>query len=196
MRDLGVCEKVDVREPIEKYQVAPADTKLIDTNEASEEEPMKLRTRIVSRELKSGDRPDLYAGTLPLQALKAISCIAAHHNRTFSIMHIDVCWYVCQRRTECWTVWIEDKRMVGTRDAANREREWREHLKSWRYQLGLGSENLFRHEEHRVSGMSHGDEFVATGPTDRLAHKRTNLQGEPKSEQKSSVMGQPKATKR
>ena len=69
--------------------------------------------------------------------------------------------------------------MVGTRDAANREREWQEHLKSWRYQLGLGSENLFRHEEHRVSGMSHGDEFVATGPTDRLADKRTKLQGEP-----------------
>ena len=64
VRDLGVYEKVDVREPIEKYQVAPADTKWIDTNEASEEEHMKLRSRIVSRELKSGDRPDLYAGTL------------------------------------------------------------------------------------------------------------------------------------
>ena len=39
---------------------------------------------------------------------------------------------------------------------------------SWVYQLGLSSEIQFRHEEHRDSGMTHGDDFVVTGPSDGL----------------------------
>ena len=42
------------------------------------------------REFKSDDRPDLYTGTLPLDALKAIISIEAKHKETFSIMHIDM----------------------------------------------------------------------------------------------------------
>ena len=51
---------------------------------------MQIRSRICAREFKSDDRPDLYAGTLPLEALKVIMSIAANHKGTFSIMHIDV----------------------------------------------------------------------------------------------------------
>ena len=42
------------------------------------------------REFKSDDRPDLNAGTPPLEALKTIISIAANHTKTFSIMHIDL----------------------------------------------------------------------------------------------------------
>ena len=42
-----------------------------------------------AREFKSDDRPDLYAGTPPLEALKATISIA-NHMETFSIMHIDL----------------------------------------------------------------------------------------------------------
>ena len=60
------------------------------------------------------------------------------------------------------------KSVCGTRDAAsNWERGGQEHIKSWGYQLGLGSQNLFRHEEHRVSGMTHEDDFVLNRPLDR-----------------------------
>ena len=45
---------------------------------------MQIRSRIVAREFKSDDRPDMYAGTLPLEALKAIMSIAANHKETFS----------------------------------------------------------------------------------------------------------------
>ena len=63
--------------------------------------------------------------------------------------------------------------MYGTRDAASKcERDWQEHIKSWGYQLGLGSKNLFRHEEHRVSGMTNGDDFMLTGQTDQLTEFR------------------------
>ena len=33
----------------------------------------------------------------------------------------------------------------------------------------LNSKNLFRHKEHRVKGMKHGDDSVVTGLIDRIA---------------------------
>ena len=48
---------------------------------------------------KAADRPDLYAGTHPLEALKAIISIAASHSPEFSLMHVDVsCAYFHARR--------------------------------------------------------------------------------------------------
>ena len=63
VRGLGVFEKVDEREAVAQCKVTPVDTKWIDTNE---EEPMQFRSRIVVREFKCDDRPDLLAWTLPL----------------------------------------------------------------------------------------------------------------------------------
>ena len=58
------------------------------------------------------------------------------------------------------------KSMCGTRDAAsNWERDWQEHVRNWGFQLGLSSKNLVHHKENRVSGLTHGDDFVLTGPT-------------------------------
>ena len=54
-----------------KYKVSPVDTKWIDSNTAFEGEPMQTRSRLVAREFKSGGRPDLHAGTPPLEALKS-----------------------------------------------------------------------------------------------------------------------------
>ena len=90
LRDLGVYEKVDEKEAVEKYGVTPIDTKWIDTDKAFEGESMQIRSRLCAREFKSDDRPDLYAGTPPLEALKAIISIAANHKEIFSILHIDV----------------------------------------------------------------------------------------------------------
>ena len=87
LRDLGVYEKIDVNEAVAQHKITPVDTKWFDTDKAFEEEPMQIRSRIVVREFKSDDRPDLYAGIPPLEALKAI---AASHKETFSIIHIDV----------------------------------------------------------------------------------------------------------
>ena len=69
--------------------------------------------------------------------------------------------------------------MHGTRDAAsNWELDWQEHVKNWGFQLGLSSKNLFHQKEDRVSGLTHGDDFVLTGPTKKLMEferKRTNV---------------------
>ena len=66
-------------------------------------EPIQIRSRIVAREFKSGDRPDLYAGTPPLEALKARISIAGCPQETFSIMHIDVspAYFSCRSSEAC-----------------------------------------------------------------------------------------------
>ena len=70
------------------------------------------------------------------------------------------------------------KSMYGTEDAAsNWERDWQEHVKSWCFQLGLSSKNLFHHGRHQVSGMTHGDDFVFTGPTKRLTEFENKVTG-------------------
>ena len=90
LRNLGVYEKIiDENEAVAQYKITPVVTKWVDTDKAFEGEPMQIRSRIVAREFKSDDRPDLYAGTPPIQALKAMISIATHHEET-SIMHIDV----------------------------------------------------------------------------------------------------------
>ena len=61
------------------------------------------------------------------------------------------------------------KSMYGTRDAAsNWERNYQENAKNWEFQFGLSSKNLFHHKETRISGLTHGDDFVLTGPTKKL----------------------------
>ena len=149
-------------------------------------EPLQIRSRMCAREFKSGDWPDLYAGTPPLEALKAIISIAANHKETFSIMHIDVSrayFHVKAQKpvlirlpvedrmgTDAWKVGLMKKSsMSGTRDtASNWERDWQEHVKNWGFQLGLSSKKLFHHKEKRASGLTHGDNFVLTRPTKKL----------------------------
>ena len=140
--------------------MTPVDTKWVDKDKAFEGEPVQIRSRMCAREFKSDDRPDLYAGTPSLEALKAIISIAANNKETFSIMHIDVSrayFHAKARETRAHTEPVEDrmgtdagkvglmkKSMYGTRDAAsNWERDWQEHVQNWGFQLGLSSKNLF-----------------------------------------------------
>ena len=122
--------------------------------------------------------------TPPVEALKAIVSIAASHKETFSIMHIDVSrayFHAKAQRpglirlpvedrmgTDAGKVGLMKKSRYGTRDAAsNWERDWQGNVKKWGFQLGLSSKNLFHHKEDRVSGLTHRDDFVITGPTNK-----------------------------
>ena len=67
------------------------------------------------------------------------------------------------------------KSMCGTRDAAsNWERDWQER---WSFQLRLSSKNLFHQDRSQVSGTTHGDDFVLTGPRKRLTEFENKLTG-------------------
>ena len=81
--------------------------------------------------------------------------------------------------TDAGKVGLSKKSMYGTRDAAiNWERDWQEHVKNWGFQLEPSSMNVFHHKENRVLGLTHGDDFVLTGPTKKLMEferKMTNV---------------------
>ena len=85
---------------------------------------MQVRSRIVARDFKSRIRPDLYAGTPSVEALKAIED---------------------QGKNDAGEIGVSKKSMYGTRDAASTwECDWQNHLKRWDYTWGQISENLFR----------------------------------------------------
>ena len=135
LRELGVYEKVDERAAVAKYNVTP-----VDTDKAFEGEPVHIRSRMVSREFKSGDRPDLYAGTPP-RALKDTMSIAASHGPEFSLMHVDASRAYFHAKAQrpvlvklpaegcsgkdAGNIGLLKKSMHGSRDAASdRERDW------------------------------------------------------------------------
>ena len=122
------------------------------------------------REFKSGDRPDLYAATHPLEALKAIMSIAASHSAEFSLMHVDVShayFHAKAQRLALVKLPAEDcpgkdkgkigllkKSMYCARDAAsNWERDWQGHVANWGYELVRISRNLFHNNKRKTSGF-------------------------------------------
>ena len=183
LRVLGVYEEVDEHAAVAKYSVTPVDTKWVDTDKAFEGVPMQIRSRFFARLFKSGDRPDLYAGTLPLEALRAIMSVAASHSPEFSRMHVDVSrayFHAKAQRPVLARLPAEDcsgkdkgkigflkKSMYGTRDAAsNWERDWQGQLVNWGYELGRSSRSL-SHYKKKTLGLTHGDDFVVTGSKGR-----------------------------
>ena len=133
-------------------------------------------------------------GLLCREALKSMISIAANHKETFSIMHTDVSrayFHAKAQRpvlerlpgenrvgADAGKVGLLKKSMSGTPDAAsNWECDWQEHIKSWGFRLGLSSKNSFYRKVYQVSGMTHGDDFVLTGPTERLAEFKSKMKG-------------------
>ena len=137
------------------------------------------------REFKSGDRPDLYAATHPLEALKATISIAASHSAEFSLMHVNVShayFHAKAQRLALVKLPAEDcpekdtgkigllkKSMYCARDAAsNWERDWQGHVENWGYELVRISRNLFHNNKRKTSGLTDGDAFVVTGTKECL----------------------------
>ena len=149
---------------------------------------MQIRSRLVAREFKGEGRPDLYAGTPPLEALKAILSIAASQKEEFSIMHIDVSRVYFQAkaqrpvlvrlphedksRHDGGKIGLLKKSMYGSRDAAsNWEKDWQGYLENWGYELGRRSRSLFR-KKKKTSGLTHRDDIVVTGSKGSLLELR------------------------
>ena len=136
-----------------------------------------------AREFKSDDRPDLYAGTPPLEALKAIISHCSEPQRNiFNHAHRRVtCIVPCEgRRPVLIRPPMEDR--MGT-DAGKSGIDEEEHvriegrgqqlLSRARHELGISTgtqleESVSPQREDRVSGLTHCDDFVHTGPTKKL----------------------------
>ena len=166
LRDLGVYEKVHEREAIAQYQVTPVDTKWVDTDKAIEGEHAHQVT-ICGTRIQTWRSARSVRRDYSIEALRATISIVANHKETFPIMHIDVArayFYVKAQGPVLVRLPVEDrmgadagkiglrnKSMYGTRDAAsNWERDWQEYVKSWGFQLGFSSKNLYHRKGIKV----------------------------------------------
>ena len=98
--------------------------------------------------------------------------------------------------TDAGKVGLMKKSMYGTRDAAsNWECDWQKNVTTWGFQLGVSSKNLFHHKENRVSGLTHGDDFVLTGPTKMLKEFENGMTSVYPIKAKIISLGSPKCIK-
>ena len=103
--ELGLaCMKRSMSAQLWQSTMSRWSTQRVDTDKAFEEEPMQIRSRIVAREFKSGDRPDLHERTPPLEALNAIEAIASRYSPELSLMHVDFSVHTSTPRLRglCW----------------------------------------------------------------------------------------------
>ena len=125
-----------------------------------------------------------------MEALKAIIFTAANHKETFPIMHIDVprAYFHAEAQRLLPTLeklGLVKKKMYRTWDAANNwERDWQEH------------QNLFRHEEHRVSSyVTWVTTSLSRGRQIGSQNSRIKLQVCTQSKRNSSFVGQRRGIK-
>ena len=149
-----------------------------------------LRSRIVARDFKSADRPDLYGRTPPLEALKAIISIAASHSPEFSLMHVHVsCAYFhakaqrpvlvklaaedCSEKDQ-GKIGLLTKSMYGTRDAAS---NWVTRLARASRKLGpRAGAQCKKSVSQQEEGFTHGDDFVVAGSKESLLELEKQLE--------------------
>ena len=86
-------------------------------------------------------------GTPPLDASESIITIAANHKETFSIMHIDVSrsYFHAKAQRRRWQNWYGEKEHEAIGSVIGKSVS-----KSWSFQHGLSSKNLFHQGRHTV----------------------------------------------
>ena len=144
---------------------------------------MRLGSRIVAREFKSGDKPDLYAGTLPPSALKAIMSIAASqvhvdvsrayfHGKAQRPVLVKLLAEDCSGKDEGFNRTAEEKHVLYQRCS----KQLGTRLAKASRKLGLSSRSLFRNKKKKTSGMTHRDALVVTGSKRSLLELKKQLE--------------------
>ena len=141
------------------------------------------RPRPAAREIKRDGRPDLFAATPPLEALKVILSMLASSNKGEKLMVNDVSRaYFCApaRRQVFVELPAEDRgsedmvgelnfSMYGTRDAAqNWGEECAKTMTDMGFEKGRASPCTFLHKDRHIRAYIHGDDFVSVGKEEDL----------------------------
>ena len=121
-RDMGVYTKVH------KSQVPPGTilitTKGVDTNKGTEEEP-NYRSRLVGRESKKDERPDVFSATPPLESLRYVICLCASTQREAKphrLLTVDVkrAYFYAPVRRPIYIVLPDEDRLPGEEQMVGR----------------------------------------------------------------------------
>ena len=194
-RKMKVYTKVHRREAYGVTGKPPIKVRWVDVNKGSKEVP-EIRSRLVAKEIKVNDRPDLFAGTPPLEALKLLLSMAASSGEEdVCIMHTDASrayFHAPSIRpvyvdivNEDWVPGDDEMcgklnvSMCGTRDAAsNWEAAYGGQLRIMGFRQGRSSSCLFRHDSRNIATLVHGDDFISVGKHDDLAWMQKELGGQ------------------
>ncbi len=158
---------------------APIPVRWIDHNKGDKTRP-NYRSRLVAKDIKKGARPDLYAATPPLEALKTILALAAKGKKGTGIMVNDVkrAYFYAPAAREIYVELCEEDRepgdeemcgilnysMYGTRDAAqNWQIEFTRTLLQMGFNQGKSSPCVFHHPQRNLRTFVHGDDDVTAG---------------------------------
>ena len=166
IRKMALYDKVPVSECIKKTGRAPITVRWIDINKGDEACP-NYRSRLVAREINTHKRDDLFAATLPLEAMKAVLSMSATANKGEILMINDISRAFSHARVKR-DVYVqladEDKApgeeglcgklrysMYGTRDAAqNWFEEYSSQLCSAGFIQGKATPCVFYHPERKI----------------------------------------------
>ena len=89
-KEMGVYDKVDLREAYEVTGKAPIAVRWVDVNKGDSANP-KYRSRLVAKEFNTGVNHDLYAATPPSECLRLmLSLLASGRSRGITLMYADV----------------------------------------------------------------------------------------------------------
>ena len=171
---------------------SPISTRWIDVNKGDREMP-NYRPRLVAKEHKNNDWPDLFAATPPAECLKLLLSHLAPRRRKEKVLYADVSrayFYARVRRPVYVRIPDEDRRpgeegmvgrlqmsMYGARDAAqNWAEEYSDALRQQGFTRGTTNACLFYNPRTGIGPMVHGDDFFAVGPPEALKSLENGLE--------------------
>ena len=140
----------------------------IDINKGDETNP-DIRSRLVAKDFKTGNMPELFAGTPPLEALGVICSEAAtigEEEKVIMVNDVRRAFFYAKAMRPAWIelppedyreedkendhVGLLEMSLYGTRDAAqNWQNTVEVHLKEFGFRQGLASGSVFYHESKK-----------------------------------------------
>ena len=193
VRSHGVYERVSRQECWDVTGKAPVKTRWVDTDKGSAGKP-NVRSRWVAQDFRREARPDLYAATPPLEAVKTLVSMAASgkgRGNVVSVMDVRRAYFYAPARRDVYVELPpedyqrgdEDRcgklkaSLYGTRDAAqNWEEELCKQLCLLGFRRGRSSPCIYYHAKRGIAVVVHGDDILATGKEFEINWMQTEIE--------------------
>ena len=182
---MGVWVKVDREQCFRDTGKPPIKLRCVDINKGDETKP-NHRNRIVAKEIKTSNRPDLFAATPPIEHIKYLISRVASSQRSrrptrLMVQDIKKAYFFADATRKIYIelppedaepgkVGMLKKSLYGTRDAAM---NWTAAYTSVLvdkigFTQGVSTPCAFYHAGYGIRTVVHGDDFVSEGPIENL----------------------------
>ena len=179
-KEMKAFTKVPISQCVARTGRRPIGVRWIDINKGDQYN-INIRSRLVAKEFNNKKCDDLFAGTPPVEAMRAIVSMAASGTTPKTLMTVDVsraymyakcrsemyvemCPEACEEEGDEKCCWKLEKAMYGTRSAAQ---DWQYEIKrkmlSIGYLQGKSNPCLFYNPSSEVACLVHRNDFLAVG---------------------------------